>query len=63
MRRALLFVIASALLSTGLYLLYLQLVVSGNAMGKVTLVGFTMALLGGYLLWADFIAPREEGKE
>ena len=61
MRRVLLFVVASALLSAGLYLLYLQFV-SGNALGKVTMVGFTMALLGGYLLWADFIAPSREGE-
>jgi hypothetical protein len=58
MRKLLVFLIAIALLAFGLYwtmgeLLWPQPVISA----KLLLAGVFPMLIGGYLLWADFIAP------
>lgn len=55
--------IASALLISGLYLLYMQFAVSNIVMGKLVLAGAALAVIGGAWLWADFISPNSRSKE
>jgi hypothetical protein len=57
MRKLLLFIIASALLMGGLYLVGAELVLAQDIYFRVLAVGALLAALGGYLLWTDFAAP------
>lgn len=60
MRRAIGFVIASALLVGGLYLLYIELFAAQVIVGRITLAGAFLTFLGGAWLWADYINPNRE---
>ena len=57
MRKALLFVIAVAMVVGGLWLLGGELLVADIIHFKLVIGGAMLASLGVYLLWADFIAP------
>jgi len=57
MRKQLLFVISSAMLVGGLYLLGAELFWARKWYGWMILGGAMLVALGAYLLWADFIAP------
>jgi hypothetical protein len=64
MRRILLFAISTAFLGGGAYLLWLQLrCVNGLApgtcyvMGRAIIGGAMLVVVGGYLLWDDFVTP------
>jgi hypothetical protein len=50
MRKVVLVILAGLMLSGGLYVLLF-----GH---KYTIAGAVIAFAGGYLIWADFIAPR-----
>ena len=57
MRKLLLFVISSALLISGLFLIGAELLLAQGIYVRLLVVGTLLAMLGGYLLWADFAAP------
>jgi hypothetical protein len=57
MRKLLLFVIASAMLFGGLYLLGAEMLFGQRLSGKFIACAVMLILLGGYLIWVDFAAP------
>jgi hypothetical protein len=57
MRKAISFILTSALLVSGLYLQFLEVVVARIIMGKLLVAGGFLATLGAGWLWSDFIAP------
>lgn len=62
MRQVVGFILASALLGGGLYLLYLQLFIAQGFAGVLLVAGGFFVFLGGAWLWADFIAPALKRK-
>jgi hypothetical protein len=62
MRRAVCLLVALALLAGGIYVLSLDLFYphlpnGARIMGRFFLMGCTMAGIGAYWLWADFLSP------
>jgi hypothetical protein len=57
MRKLLLFVIATALVAGGLYLIGAEIFLARGIYLRVVFVASVLLLFGGYLLWADFVAP------
>ena len=57
MRKALLFVIATAMVAGGLYLLAAELLWASVIYFKFVIGGGALVALGAYLLWEDFILP------
>jgi hypothetical protein len=65
MRRAMCLPFALALLVGGIYVLSLDLFYShlpdgGRIMGRFFLMGCTLAGVGAYWLWTDFLSPSRE---
>ena len=58
MRRLLLFALSSAMLVGGLYLAIFELVFARIVFLRFVLGGAVLAVVGAYLLWVDFIAPK-----
>ena len=56
-RRAILLVLATAMIVGGCWLLYEQLTASTIIYGKFLLGGAVLVFIGLVLLWEDFIAP------
>jgi hypothetical protein len=56
-RKLVLFLISSAMLVSGLYLLVFETLWAARRFGALFLMGTTLVFFGVYLLWADFIAP------
>jgi hypothetical protein len=57
MRKALLLVVASAMVAGGLALLFSELFWSTRIYFLSVFGGAALVAVGGYLLWEDFIAP------
>ncbi|MCP3461766.1 MULTISPECIES: hypothetical protein [unclassified Bradyrhizobium] len=57
MRKFVVFVLASAMFAAGLYIAGVELFLSEAVYFRLLFVGGFLALLGGYLLWTDFLAP------
>ena len=58
MRRLLLFALSSAMLVGGLYLSIFELVFAHIVLLRFVVGGAVLAVVGAYLLWVDFIAPK-----
>jgi hypothetical protein len=58
MRKLILLVLSSAMLLGGLYLLVVELLFESRFHFRFIGGGAALAFAGGYLLWADFVAPR-----
>ena len=56
-RRAIVLVIATAMIAGGAWLLYEQLTVSTIVYGKFLLAGGALVFVGLVLIWEDFVAP------
>jgi hypothetical protein len=57
MRKLLLFIIAIAMVGGGLYLVGAELLLARRIYPQFLVGGGLLVLFGGYLLWADFVAP------
>ena len=57
MRKALLFIVASAMIVGGLSLLFADLYWATRIYSLAVFGGGGLVTVGGYLLWEDFIAP------
>ena len=57
MRKLLLFILSSALLIGGLYLVGAELLLAQGIYLRLAAIGILLAMFGGYLLWTDFAAP------
>jgi hypothetical protein len=57
MRKALLFIIARALMAGGLYLIGAEVFLARGVYLRVAFIAGVLVLFGGYLLWTDFVAP------
>jgi len=58
MRKFLLLILSSAMLIGGLYLVCLELLFTHRPSVRFIIGGAILVVVAGYLLWADFIAPR-----
>jgi hypothetical protein len=58
MRKFLLLILSGAMLFGGLYVALIELFFARIIYFRFVFGGAVVAVLGGYLLWADFIAPR-----
>ena len=58
MRKVILFVSSAAMVLGGLYIVASELLVATAIYFRPLFVGAILILLGGYLLWTDFVAPR-----
>jgi hypothetical protein len=57
LRKAILFVLAIAMIVVGLYVLAQQLIWGRGLFGKSVAAGSLLTVIGTYVLWADFIEP------
>jgi hypothetical protein len=57
MRKLLLFVISVAMVVGGLYWLWFEVFSAAHIYGRLIAGGVLLTLLGGYLLWIDFVGP------
>ncbi|MGY8663634.1 hypothetical protein Q3C01_14850 [Bradyrhizobium sp. UFLA05-109] len=57
MRKFVVFALASAMFAAGLYIAAVELFLREAIYYRLLFVGGSLALLGGYLLWTDFLAP------
>jgi hypothetical protein len=57
MRKIIVFILSCAMLCGGLYVAGVELVYAEVIWFRVVFTGGCIALLGGYLLWTDFLAP------
>ncbi len=53
----LLLVVSTAMVLGGVYLLTAELLLAGIIYSRFVVAGDVLVSLGGYLLWADFVAP------
>lgn len=58
MRRLLLLTLSSAMLVGGLYTTIFELLFAHTIFFRFVIGGTALAVVGAYLLWVDFIAPR-----
>ena len=56
-RKVLVFVISTAMLVGGLYLVTSEVSVADIIYFRFVIAGALVAVLGGYLLWTDIVAP------
>jgi hypothetical protein len=65
MRKFLLFIVSNAMVGGGLYLLGAEFLLADRISFGFVVAGTVLAMLGLYLLWAQFIAPAfgVEGEE
>jgi hypothetical protein len=56
-RKLLIFLISIAMIGGGLYMLVAETFWAEHHFRKIMLAGVLLVLLGGYLIWADIIAP------
>ena len=57
MRRIILFLFAIALLGCGLSIAWMEVIVAPTIYWSGLFVSLTLASLGAYLLWDDFVKP------
>jgi len=57
MRKAILFILSSAMLVGGLYWISFEVLWAAPPRYKLMAGGVLAVLLGAYLLWIDFVAP------
>jgi hypothetical protein len=58
MRKLLLLILSSAMLIGGIYVTIVELLFAPTILFRFIFGGIILALLGAYLMWTDFIAPR-----
>jgi len=58
MRKLILLVFCKAMLFGGLVIAFLALMAEDHIYFRGVFIGASLAGLGGYLIWTDFIAPR-----
>ena len=63
LRKLFVFVVATPMLLGGLYLLCAELFLVHRVFLRIIIAGLMLTTMGGYLLWADFIAPRWASKQ
>jgi len=56
-RKLFIFVVATAMLICGLYFLAAELFLVHRVFLRIIIAASMLTTMGGYLLWADFIAP------
>ncbi|HZC57653.1 MAG TPA: hypothetical protein VE396_16665, partial [Xanthobacteraceae bacterium] len=57
LRTILIFTAATAMLLGGLYLLGAEAFLVHHVFLRMVIVGLMLTLMGGYLFWANFVAP------
>jgi hypothetical protein len=57
LRTALIFVMATAMLLAGLYLLGAEAFLVHHVFLRMVIAGLMLTMMGGYLMWANFVAP------
>jgi hypothetical protein len=57
MRKVIVFILSGAMLAGGIYIVGGEVLFSSALSIRVLSVGLALALLGGYLLWTDIVAP------
>jgi hypothetical protein len=57
LRKPFILVVSTAMMVGGLYLLAAELFLAHRIFARIMIAGATLTAMGGYLLWADFIAP------
>jgi hypothetical protein len=58
MRKLLLLILSGAMLIGGLYLVIIELLFARIIYFRFIIGGTVLAVMGAYLVWADFVAPR-----
>jgi hypothetical protein len=63
LRKPFILVVSIAMMVGGLYLLAAELFLAHRIFARIMIAGAMLTTMGGYLLWADFIAPLVGAKE
>ncbi len=58
MRKLLLFVVSVVMVVGGVYWLVMELLFAHRIYSRLVMGGVMLVIVGSYLLWIDFIAPR-----
>ena len=53
-----LLILSSAMLLGGLYLVFIELMFAHVIYRRFVIGGAVLAVMGAYLIWVDFVAPR-----
>jgi hypothetical protein len=58
MRKFIVLILSCAMLAAGIYTAVDMSLFADVPQYRLAVTGATLALLGGYLIWTDFVAPR-----
>ncbi len=57
-KKVLICIVGAALLLGGLYFLAAEAFLAHRTFLRIVILGLMLTLMGGYLLWAELVAPR-----
>jgi membrane-bound ClpP family serine protease len=58
LRKILICIAGAALLLGGLYFLFAEAFLVTRIFSRIVILGLMLTMMGGYLLWAELVAPR-----
>ena len=58
LKKVLICIVGAALLLGGLYFLAAEAFLAHRTFLRIVILGLMLTLMGGYLLWAELVAPR-----
>jgi hypothetical protein len=58
LRKILICLVGAVMLCAGLYFLFAEAFLVQRVFSRIVIMGLLLATMGGYLLWAELIAPR-----
>jgi hypothetical protein len=58
LRKVLICLAGAALLLGGLYFLFAEAFLVSRVFSRIVILGLMLTMMGGYLLWAELVAPQ-----
>jgi hypothetical protein len=58
LKKVLICIVGAALLLGGLYFLFAEVFLVSRVFSRIVILGLMLTTTGGYLLWAELVAPR-----
>jgi hypothetical protein len=58
LKKVLICIVGAALLLGGLYFLLAEAFLVQRVFSRIVILGLMLTMMGGYLLWAELVAPR-----
>ncbi|MGO9360051.1 MAG: hypothetical protein ACLP1D_20690 [Xanthobacteraceae bacterium] len=58
LRKVMICLVGAVMLCGGLYFLFAEAFLVQRVFSRIVIMGLLLTMMGGYLLWAELIAPR-----